>query len=132
MRFLINGGILGVLAVLLQKLLFMAVGGQSSQAYFLASALTYVPLLLLNFRVQRSWIFARNGIFWRFTVVNLSIMLLVSLLSPVCRYLIDNLVHHGWGDNGGFLVAALLGSAPSYLLTKRFVFDHGSSRITSG
>ena len=122
LKFFVNGGVLGVAAWGLQWLIYKAIGGDSAVAYTLATALTYIPLIVINFLIQRSWIFKRPGLFWRFVSANLTIMAMVSLLSPLCRHIIDVWLGNPWGDRGGFLIAALLGSIPSFLLKRRWVF----------
>lgn len=92
-------------------------------AYGLATALTYVPLVVINFFIQRTWIFNRPGLFWRFVAANLAIMILVSLLSSLCRYLINQSFGLQWGDRLGFIAAALLGSGPSFFLKRKWVFE---------
>lgn len=121
-KFLINGGVLGVAAWGLQWLIYRVISGDSAIAYGLATALTYVPLVVINFLIQRKWIFNRPGLFWRFVTANLAIMILVSLLSSLCRYLIDQSFGCPWGDRFGFIVAALLGSVPSFFLKRKWVF----------
>lgn len=121
-KFFINGAILGALAWALQLLIYDALGGSSSAEYTFATAITYAPLVLLNFMVQRTLIFNRPGLFWRFVAANLAIMVLVSFLSPVCKVCLDALVGHPWGERGGFAIAALAGSVPSFLLKRRWVF----------
>ncbi|MDR0478062.1 MAG: GtrA family protein [Desulfobulbaceae bacterium] len=120
-KFLINGGLLGLVAVAAQALLYRLCG-DGSFAYALASALTYGPLILINFIIQQSWIFKRSGCLWRFVVINLLMMLLVSLLSSLCKLAIDLIFWSPWGARYGFLVASLLGAIPSFLAQKRFVF----------
>ena len=120
-KFLVNGGVLGLTAVATQALLYRLCG-YGSFSYALASALTYGPLILVNFVIQRSWIFKRSGCLWRFTLINLLMMLFVSLLSPLCKLAIDLIFWPPWGERCGFLLAALLGAAPSFLAQKRFVF----------
>lgn len=121
-KFFVNGGVLGAIAWGVQLLIYRALGGDTAAEYAAASALTYAPLLVVNFMVQRAWIFNRPGLFPRFAVANLSIMLLVSLLSPLCRQAIDIAIGAPWGDRGGFVVAALLGSIPSFLIKRLWVF----------
>lgn len=118
--FFINGGVLGIIAWGLQLLIYRAIGGDSALAYALASALTYIPLVVVNFLSQRSWIFNRPGLFPRFVLANLFIMLLVSVLSPLCWQVIDLMVP--WGDRGGFAMAALLSSIPSFFINRHWVF----------
>lgn len=121
-KFFINGGILGVVAWGLQLMIYRLLGGDSQVAYAGASAVTYVPLVVINFLIQRTWIFNRPGLFPRFVVANLSIMLLVSLLSPFFRLVIDNIAGVPWGERGGFVMAALVGSVPSFMIKRRWVF----------
>lgn len=122
LKFFVNGGILGVVAWALQLAIFKALGGGSGAMYALATALTYMPLLIVNFRIQHVLIFRRSGVFPRFLLANLAVMLLVSLLSPLCRYPIALLAGDVWGDRGGFLVASILGSIPSFLIQRHWVF----------
>lgn len=121
-KFFINGSILGLLAWALQILIFRAIALDSAYAYALASALAYPPLVIVNFMIQRSWIFNRSGLFLRFVAVNMANMLLVSLLSPLCRQMIDIVMGAPWGDHGGFAAAALLGSIPSFFIKRHWVF----------
>ena len=120
-KFLVNGGMFGLVAVAVQALLYRLCG-DGSFAYALASALTYGPLILLNFIIQRSWIFKRSGYLWRFVLVNLLMMLLVSLLAPLCKLVIDLMFWPPWGERCGFLLSSLLSAVPSFLAQKRFVF----------
>ena len=121
-KFFVSGGVLGVIAWGLQLLFYRTLGGDSAATYMLASAMTYAPLVVVNFMIQRAWIFNRPGLFPRFVLANLAIMLVVSLLSPLCRQLIDLITGAPWGDRGGFIMAALLGSIPSFLIKRHWVF----------
>ena len=121
-KFFVNGGILGILAWGLQMLIFQAFGSNTAYFYVLASSLTYVFLVPINFMIQRVWIFKQDGLFFRFLMANLLMMLLVSTLSSVCRYILDLIIGNQWGNRGGFIVAALLGSVPSFLIQKFWVF----------
>lgn len=122
LKFFINGGFLGVVAWGLQWLIYKAINGDSAFAYGFATALTYIPLVVINFMIQRRWIFNRTGLFWRFVIANLAIMILVSFLSPLFRYLIDQSFGSPWGDRSGFILAALIGSIPSFMLKRVWVF----------
>ena len=122
LKFFINGGILGLVSWALQALIFVALGGESGLSYSIATALAYLPLIIVNFLVQRAWIFKRNGLFWKFVAANLVIMLLVTLLSPLCRLAIASVAGVQWGDLGGFALAAILGSIPSFLIKRHWVF----------
>lgn len=121
-KFFVSGGVLGIIAWALQLFIYRLMGGDSATLYTVASALTYVPLVVINFIIQRTWIFNRSGLFFRFVFANASIMLLVSLLSPLCRQVIDLIAGAPWGDHCGFIMAALLGSIPSFLIKRLWVF----------
>lgn len=121
-KFFINGVFLGVVAWGLQWLIYKAINVDSAFAYGFATALTYVPLVVVNFAIQRIWIFNRAGLFRRFVVANLAIMILVSFLSLLFRNLIDQSFGSPWGDRGGFILAALIGSIPSFMLKRFWVF----------
>lgn len=120
--FLVNGALLGIVAVVLQRVLFWLLGSDTGFIYAVASALTYAPLIVLNFVIQRALIFTSRGRFLRFVLANLFIMSAVSLLSPLTRYLLTLLFGAEFGDNGGFMFAALLAATPSFLLAKYWVF----------
>ena len=122
LKFLFNGGVLGIVAWALQAIIYKAIQGDSGLAYGVATALTYIPLVVVNFIVQRKLIFKQDGLFARFVAANVLIMLLVSLLSVVCRLAIAAVATANLADQGGFILAALLGSIPSFLLTKYWVF----------
>jgi putative flippase GtrA len=122
-KFFVNGGILGIAAWGLQWLIYKVIKGDSATAYIIATALTYAPLVVVNFLVQRRWIFNRPGLFWRFVLANLVIMILVSLLSSFFRSEIDQIYGSPWGDRGGFIAAALISSIPSFLLKRIWVFE---------
>jgi putative flippase GtrA len=122
LKFLVNGIALGLAAWAIQAGIFFAIGVDSNLAYGAATALTYAPLIALNFQIQRRWIFRSKGRFWRFLASHLSIMAFVSVLSPVCRLLITHATNPDWGNAGGFVVAALIGSIFSFFLQREWVF----------
>lgn len=131
-KFFLNGGMLGLAAWGLQLLIYKAIGSDSSLSYALASALTYIPLVCINFLIQRAWIFNRPGLFPRFVLANLSIMLLVTILSPGFRQLIDLLFGPPWGSRCGFALAAVVGSVPSFLIKRAWVFGRALPNRGSG
>lgn len=125
--FFINGGILGVCAIVLQRLLYHVLGDSGASFYALASGLTYIPLLVANFLIQRSMIFKREGAFPRFVASNLVIMVLVSALSPLCKAMLAGLAGERLADWSGFALAALIGCVPSFALSRWWVFS-GNAR----
>ena len=122
-KFFVNGGVLGIIAWGLQLFIYWMLGGDSARMYAVASALTYVPLVIVNYRLQRAWIFKRDGLFLRFVIANSVIMLLVSIFSPLCLQLVDLIVGPPWGDRVGFVIASLLCSIPSFMLKRYWVFS---------
>lgn len=121
-KFLINGGILGVLSIFLQAGLFRIIPLEANLAYAVATSLAYMPLLVLNFFIQRRWIFRHGGFFSKFLVANVAIMILVSLLAPLCRAGVASVLGENTGDLTGFPLAAILMSGPSFLLKRYYVF----------
>ena len=121
-KFFITGAILAFIAWGLQLLIYEAIERESALAYALASAITLVPLVCTNFLIQRLWVFKRSGFFVRFMLADLSIIILVSILSPVCREVISILAGIPWGNQGGFITAVLLSSIPSFFLRRHWVF----------
>lgn len=122
LKFFVNGGILGAVSWVLQIIIYRAIDGDSGLEYAVATALTYVPLIVVNFLIQRRWIFKKEGLFLRFVAANLLIMLFVSLFSPLCRLLVTWAAGAEWGDRGGFALAAIAMSVPSFLIKRFFVF----------
>lgn len=121
-KFFINGGLLGIVAWGLQLGIYRLIDGEFQYGYAMASCLTFMPLIVVNFLIQKNFIFKKHGLFLKFFVANLSIMLLVMLLSEICKYFLTQELGKMWGERGGFLVASLLGSVPSFLLKKYWVF----------
>ena len=126
-KFFVNGGVIGIISLGLQAVIYRATGLESSLVYALASAVTYVPLIVINFIIQRKWIFQRVGMFGRFVLANLAIMFLVSLFAPLCRLLISWYAGAEWGDRGGFALASIALAIPSFFLNSIFVFGSRSA-----
>lgn len=121
-KFFINGGILGLIAIVMQSAIYKFININSEVAYGFSSIATYLPLIVINFLIQKNYIFKRNGLLIRFVIANLIIMVLVSLLSMILKGLLNVLLGNPWGDRTGFILAALIGSIPSFLLKKAWVF----------
>ncbi len=54
-------------------------------------------------------------------------MATISFLSPLCRSVIELVATREHGDKLGFALAAIIGSVPSFLLNKYWVFRGGRS-----
>ena len=121
-KFLVNGGLLGLAAWGLQAALFQLFGAANDRLYSVASLLTYIPLILFNFAIQKRWIFTAPGRLSRFIIANAVIMLAVSALSPLCREFLAWIGGSSAGDRWGFALAALIVATPSFLLSHYFVF----------
>ncbi|MDA5534835.1 hypothetical protein HB976_07265 [Yersinia mollaretii] len=121
-KFFINGGVLGLAAWGLQWFFYKEMHGNTSIDYSIASALAYVILVIVNFLIQRKWVFNRKGLFLRFIAANAVIMIFVSLLSPFGRFFIDYIFGPPWGDVLGFVLASLISSIPSFLIMRFWVF----------
>ena len=120
--FLVNGSLLFIVSIPVQLGIFWLIGSETGFAYASATALTYAPLIVLNFIIQKNLIFSSQGRLWRFIIANLVIMSVVSLLSPICRYLLASTFGLAIGDSGGFMCAALIAATPSFMLAKFWVF----------
>ena len=122
LKFIINGGIIGFIAFIFQINFFQVLGGISERSYVFASFLTYLPLVALNFYIQKEYIFESSGQPIRFLISNALIMLFVSVISPLCWNFLAIILGPDLGKNLGFICAALIGAVPSFLLSKHFVF----------
>jgi putative flippase GtrA len=123
-KFFLNGGILGIVALVLQLVIYNMLGGEGSTSYAMAATLTYPPLVIINFIMQRKWVFDREGIFWRFVFANLAIMVLVSAMALVFKISLDLFIGAPWGERLGFIFACLIGSIPSFFLKRNWVFGN--------
>ncbi len=120
--FAINGAILGVTSWASQLWIYQLLGGGSIN-YAISTALIYPPFVAINFMIQRHAIFLRKGCFVKFIGINLLIMGLVSLLSPIIRWIVSMHFDPVLGDRLGFAVAAVLCVPLSFLLKKNWVFE---------
>ena len=132
LKFLVNGGVLGLASWCLQMFFFHLLGRENSDSYSLASFLSYVPCVLLNFSIQRRLIFIAPGCFSRFVLANIFMTLVVSALSPICREALVSVGGVGLGDHGGFILASLISATPSYLLSHFFVFNSKTPESSLG
>ena len=121
-QFFVNGVLISMLAWLLQYFIFITFGGESSTGYAISTAIAFSITMVINFFIQMRFIFKSPGAFHRYVISDLVTLVVVSLLSPLCRLLIAGFTTLEWGDKGGFLLAALIGSVPSFLMKRFWVF----------
>lgn len=119
---MLNGAILGVFSIFIQKTIYYLLEGKLIFSYATSSALTYSILVGVNFIIQKKLIFERDGLFYKFLLSNLLILLLVSSLAEVILLLFTVADQEMLGEHFAFVTAALLGAYPSYLVKKNFVF----------
>ena len=122
-KFLMIGGFLGICSIFLQRLFFRLLGGNTSFEYMSATALTYIPLLFINFFLQKKWVFRSDGMILKFFAANLLVMVMVSASSPLVRFFISGFFSQSTADKYAFALTAIFMSFPSYLIKKNFVFN---------
>ena len=122
LKFLIVGGSLGICSLFLQRIFFKLLGGSSSFEYMFATLLSYIPLVILNFFIQKKWVFKSRGRIIKFFVANMFIMMMVSSSSPILRLFMNNFFSQLTADKYAFAVTAIFMSIPSFLIKKNFVF----------
>ena len=124
-KFFINGGILGLVAWGGQYAIYHFIVNNDYYTYALSSAFAYVPLVLINFSLQRIWIFRVNGSLFRFIVANLLMMIAVSFVAVLMNYLINLKFNQAWAERLGYPIASLIVSVPSFFLKRNWVFSKG-------
>ncbi|WP_353411671.1 hypothetical protein [Arenicella sp. 4NH20-0111] len=122
-KFFLNGIAISIIAWLLQQFLYRVMPQGSGHYYALASVLTLIPIIGLNFLIQSKFIFNEAGQVKRFIVADIAILALVTALSPICRLLIDVLLGAPWGTQLGFISAAFIASIPSFIIRRYWVFS---------
>ena len=121
--FLVNASILGVVFLILQFIVYKILGDPSDFAYVSSIILSYIPLIFINFFLQRKIIFKKDGIFVKFLLSNIFIMLMISSISPFTRQLISSIFGSHYGDYFGLIATVAFISIPSLLIVKFWVFE---------
>ncbi len=120
--FAINGGILGIASWAAQLWIYQLIGSGSSLNYAISTAIIYPPFIIVNYFIQRHAIFLRKGCFYKFIAANFIMMGLVTVFSPICRWVVSELSNPMWGDQLGFVIAALMCAPLSFLFKRYWVF----------
>ena len=84
-HFVINGVLIALLAWVLQYGLFVALGNDSSFFYSLTTAIATIVTTIINFFIQRKFIFKNSGRFHRYIVADLNNLVIITLLAPLFR-----------------------------------------------
>jgi putative flippase GtrA len=121
--FLVNGVLITILAWGIQYTLYRISGYDSSLAYSVATIVATAITMLINFFVQKNFIFKNEGMFHRYIIADLVNMALVGVLAPLFRLVILNMAGVEWGDKGGFIVAAFIASIPVFFIKRNWVFS---------
>jgi hypothetical protein len=117
--FLINGGILGLIVLLLQRFIDLELEQTTEYHQLISSIFAISPIIVINFFSQKKIIFKRNGSFIKFLAINFLLMLFVSLTSELFnKYNLFNYKEL----NLNFLIAALIFAPISFFLKKYFIF----------
>jgi putative flippase GtrA len=120
--FLLNGVIITILAWAIQYSLYILSGYDSSMAYSIATIVATTITMIINFFIQKNYIFKSEGVFHRYIIADLINMLLVAVLAPAFRLMIINIAGLEWGDRGGFIIAAFAASIPIFFIKRKWVF----------
>jgi len=121
--FLVNGVLITVLAWLLQYGFFKLMAQDSSLGYAIATALATIITMIINFFIQKKYIFKKYGLFHRYLIADVVNLFLVTILAPIFRLLIAEVFTLEWGDKGGFLMAAFVASIPVFFIKRHWVFS---------
>ena len=107
---------------MLQYGLFISLGNDSSFFYSLTTAFATIVTTVINFFIQRKFIFKSSGRFHRYIVADLFNLVMITLLAPLFRLVVADVVSPLWGDRGGFVIAAFIASIPTFLIKRSWVF----------
>lgn len=122
-KFLINGGMLGVLTLLTQSYVNNLLILYTTYHEIFSSLIVITPFIILNFIIQRHFIFSRPGYISRFLISNIAIMIIISINSHLLNllglgfYKLSNI-----NLDLSFAISSLLCMPFSYMLKNNYVF----------
>lgn len=128
-KFLINGGLLGLLSWLIQTALFKFIvtfsysqNLASSTAYGFSVVITFSIIAILNFHSQKRLVFkTKNGKFINFLLITLFLIILVSSVSTIIfEFLISNHMHSYLYLS--YPISALLLCPIAFMMKKKLIF----------
>lgn len=121
--FVLNGGIVGVFCWGLQQLLYAVANNTSQWAYWGTSLLASAVAIVVNFRMQRRFIFvARDGNFWLFASIASTMSIAVAGSAVLARNWLEAYLSAPAAERWGFMVGALAVAPVSFAAKKLIVF----------
>lgn len=121
--FLLNGGLIGLGCWALQQALYALVGSPSQWSYWATSLTASGLAIVVNFRMQRRFIFvARDGNFWLFALAATAMTLCVSGAAVGMRQWLTGPLSAADAARWGFVAGALVVAPFSFAVKKLLVF----------
>ena len=130
MRFIINGGVIGLISWILQIIfynLLLSLGGFDEEIdsifYAISVMLTFSLVVLLNFFTQKRFVFfAKKGAIWVFVASSFFVVGVVTILSYLLHSIFDSSELRAFASYA-YPIAAITTAPLAYHIKKRFVFD---------
>ena len=121
--FILNGGILGLVAYFIQNYIYQNMIQVSEFKNFVSAFLAMIPILFLNFIIQLKIIFKTKGRFAKFLAANLFVLTLISIFTEISFRLFPiRILYNDYYYNLNFILVSLLMMPLSFLLKRNFVF----------
>ena len=124
-KFLINGGVIGIVSWCLQLFFYYSlclVFPEANYTMLVSVYMAFIVAMIINFCTQRYFVFNKNGSFLLFLVISFTVISLVSFSSQYLEiYLVTKKMY--FVVNFAYPMSALAISPLSFLLKKIFVFN---------
>lgn len=129
MRFIINGGIIGLISWIVQIIFynfFQSLGGFGEKIdsiiYAISVLLTFSLVVLLNFFIQKRFVFfAKKGTIWVFVASSFFVAGVVTILSYLFHSIFDSSELRAFASFA-YPISAITTAPLAYHIKKRFVF----------
>ena len=123
-RFLINGGIIGLVSWLLQVLIYWGLLLLPKIEYKLTISiyLSFVVVIFINFHTLKKYVFKSNGLLYRFILATTVVVVIIGITSEV----VFNGLYSRLPDIAPYIsypFSALIVSPFSFYIKNRFVFN---------
>lgn len=125
LRFLINGGVIGIISWALQTIFYLLLKSVFEQPEYLMLTSVwsaFFVVLLINFASLERFVFQKKGFFWRFCCITTSMIFCVGVLSEIYFNLI-NMWSATYATYFSYPVAAITIAPLSFLIKKYFIFN---------